>query len=201
VVVDPGVGSERRPILVSAGESRFVGPDNGVFSLVYERESPVEVRHVTAGGYFRKPVSQTFHGRDVFAPVAAWLSKNEPAESFGLLITDFVRLDIPQPEQAEPEFAEPGRVSQNRLLGAVLRVDKFGNLITNFTSAHLGANFCLVVRGRRITRLAASFASGAEGEIFALVGSAGFIEIAVRQASAAEMLRARAGDPVALVID
>jgi S-adenosylmethionine hydrolase len=193
VVVDPGVGSERRPILVSAAEAYFIGPDNGVFELVYQRESHFEVRHITAVEYLRKPVSKTFHGRDIFAPVAGWLSTGIDPQKFGGTITDYVRLRIGKPERASPSLVR----------GAVLRADKFGNLVTNFTAEHLpaGMSFCLLIGGRRVTRLVSSYAAGGPGEIFAIVGSAGFVEIAARQTSAAEMLGVSPGAEVRLVLN
>jgi S-adenosyl-L-methionine hydrolase (adenosine-forming) len=192
-VVDPGVGSERRPILVVTPTNRFVGPDNGVFSLVYDRETSFNVRHITAEQYFRKPVSHTFHGRDIFAPIAAWLSAGLTPETFGGLITDYVRLAVAKPES----------ISSGVIRGAVLRVDKFGNLITNFSPAHLPqeGNFNFLVNQSRVTRLVSSYAGGRENEVFAIVGSAGYVEIAARQASAAELLGARKGTKIVLEID
>ena len=193
VVVDPGVGSERRPLLASTAQAHFIGPDNGVFSLVYERESSVQVRRITADHYFRKPVSQTFHGRDIFAPAAAWLSKGLAPEKFGGEITDYVRLAVAKPERAGPRLVR----------GAVLRVDKFGNVITNFRQSDLPAGGCfrLVLKGRPVTRLVASYSDGLAGELFLIVGSAGLIEIAARQVSAAEALAARRGDDVTLELE
>jgi S-adenosylmethionine hydrolase len=193
VVVDPGVGSERRPILVATPRHHFVGPDNGVFSLVFEREPSFEVRHITAERYFHKPVSHTFHGRDVFAPVAGWLSKGLAPEMFGSSITDYVRVAVAQPE----------RISPGVIGGAVLRVDKFGNLITNFGPAHLPqqGSFRFLVNKNRVTRLVSNYAEGHGSEVFAILGSAGFVEIAARQASAAEVLGARKGTEVILEID
>lgn len=193
VVVDPSVGSERRPILVSARDAHFIGPDNGVFEMVYRLESDCKVLHITAEPYFRKPVSQTFHGRDIFAPVAAWLSTGIDPRQFGHVITDYVRLPIPRPEHAAASLVR----------GAVLRVDKFGNLVTNFTTEHLsvGVSFCLLIGGRRVTRLVSSYAAGGPGEIFAIVGSAGFVEIASRQGSAADVLGVSSGAEVKLVLN
>ena len=190
VVVDPGVGSERRPILVATPTQHFVGPDNGVFSLVYGREPSFEVRHVTAERLFHKPVSQTFHGRDIFAPVAAWLSKGLAAETFGGLITDYVQVAVAKPE----------RISSSVIRGEVLRVDNFGNLITNFSAKHLpqqGA-FRLLVNKSCVTRLVSSYAEGRGNHVIAIVGSAGFIEIAAYQASAAEVLGAGKGTEIIL---
>src|SRR5262245_22622301 len=119
VVVDPGVGTHRRPILVSGEQHFFVAPDNGVLSLVYDREPSIKVRHITAEHYFLNPVSNTFHGRDIFAPVAAWLAKTYQGEVFGDEITDFVRFAMPR-----------AKSSGTALKGVVLRVDAFGNLMT-----------------------------------------------------------------------
>ncbi len=127
VVVDPGVGSQRRPILAETDDYIFVAPDNGVLSLVEKREPRFTVRHITAERYFLQPVSQTFHGRDIFSPVAGWLSKGIAPEDFGPEITDYVRLPL----------APVQRVELNRLCASVLKVDKFGNLITNLAEVDL----------------------------------------------------------------
>src|SRR5213078_117734 len=123
VVVDPGVGSARRPILASSDKYNFVAPDNGVLSLMYAREERLNVRHITAEHYFLQPMSNTFHGRDLFAAVAGWLSKGVEVAKFGEEITDFVRFAAPKPKV----------VSDKLMKGVVLKSDKFGNLITNFT--------------------------------------------------------------------
>ena len=197
VVVDPGVGGDRRPILVETDDYVFVAPDNGVLSLVESREPKFSVRHITAERYFLQPVSQTFHGRDVFAPVAGWLSKGVAPAEFGPEISDYVRLSLPVAE----------RVSDNSLRGAVLKVDKFGNLITNIGEQDAPALFAaapppfrLLLLGQTITRMCGSYAEGGEGELFAIVGSSGYLEVAARQASAAEKVGASVGTPVGLVI-
>ena len=115
------MGGARRPIVVETEDYIFVAPDNGVLSLIEARESKFVVRHVTAERYFLQPVSQTFHGRDIFAPVAGWLSKGVAPSEFGPEISDYVRAPLPQVE----------RVGENSLRGVVVKVDKFGNLITN----------------------------------------------------------------------
>jgi S-adenosylmethionine hydrolase len=198
VVVDPGVGSERRPILAETEDYIFVAPDNGVLSLVEAREQRFTVRHVTADRYFLQPVSQTFHGRDIFSPVAGWLSKGVDPSEFGPEISDYVKLQFPAVE----------RVASNSLRGAVIRVDKFGNLITNLSesdvAAVLGATtprFELLISGASIKRIAHSYADGGEDEVFAIVGSSGYLEVASRQASAARKLQAGVGTPVGLVIE
>jgi S-adenosylmethionine hydrolase len=196
VVVDPGVGSKRRPILVETDDYVLVAPDNGVLSLVETREKEFVVRHVTAERYFLQPVSQTFHGRDVFAPIAGWLSKGvEPAE-FGPEITDYVRLPLRKLE----------RVGENSLRGEVVKVDKFGNLITNISEADVPGlsgqqkpNLSILIAGETITRVCKSYAEGGDDELFAIIGSSGYLEIAARQASAAEKLDAAVGTPVGVV--
>jgi S-adenosylmethionine hydrolase len=195
VVVDPGVGTERAPILVSAGNQYFIAPDNGVLSLIYEREDPVVVRHITSEHYFLRPVSKTFHGRDVFAPVAAWLSKNWQTEAFGEVITEFTRFTVPRP-----------RSHEGMLHGVVLRVDHFGNLMTNFTLEDLPeamrmpgpAKFS--ISGKPVKQFVDTFAKGPAGEPVALVGSNGFIEIAVNKGNAAKVLAVGRGAEVVLQI-
>ena len=195
VIVDPGVGTERRPILVSAEQQYFVAPDNGVLSLIYEREAAASVRHITSEHYFLNPVSQTFHGRDVFAPVAAWLAKTYQTEAFGEEITDFARFSLPRPKAA-------GSV----LKGVVLRADSFGNLLTNFTAEDLpqavraGGKIQLQVGGKRVEKLARTFAQGPAGEPVAIVGSSGFLEIAVNKGQAARVLGVNRGAEVTLEI-
>jgi len=193
VVVDPGVGGVRRPIIVETDDYVFVAPDNGVLSLVEAREPKFSVRHITAERYFLQPVSQTFHGRDIFAPVAGWLSKGVAPAEFGPEISDHVRLPLPAVE----------RIAGQGLRGVVLKVDKFGNLITNISQqdapelfASPPPTFSLLIAGQRITRVCRSYVEGGEDELFAIVGSSGYLEIAARQASAAGKLGAEAGAPV-----
>ena len=193
VVVDPGVGTDRRPILVSGQNQYFIAPDNGVLSLVYEREENVVVRHANADHYYLQPLSKTFHGRDIFAPVAAWLSKGYQTASMGEEITDYKRFALPRPKDSEGE-----------LKGVVLRIDSFGNLITNFreqdlqTAAQNGGAIKLQVGSHTITRLVETFANGNAGEPIAYFGSAGYLEIAVNKGSASKALSIGRGSPVVL---
>jgi S-adenosylmethionine hydrolase len=188
VVVDPGVGTARRPIIVSGDEHFFVAPDNGVLSLVYDRE-----RHITAEHYFLSPVSGTFHGRDVFAPVAAWLAKTYQTEVFGDEITDFVRFTLPRPKPAG-----------TALKGVVLRVDAFGNLMTNLMAEDVPAVMAssgkikLQIGNTRVEKLTQTFAQGASGEPIALVGSSGYLEVALNRGHAARTLGAGRGTEVTL---
>jgi S-adenosylmethionine hydrolase len=196
VVVDPGVGSKRRPILAETENYVFIAPDNGVLSMVESREPKFTVRNLTSDRYFLSPVSQTFHGRDIFAAVAGWLSKGIEPEEFGPEITDYVRLALPTVE----------RIGDSTLRGVILKVDKFGNLISNIGEQEAPELFStpaplvqILIGGKTITRFCKSYAEGAEGEAFAILGSSGYLEIAMRQASAAQKLGAEAGSPIGIV--
>jgi S-adenosylmethionine hydrolase len=192
-VVDPGVGSMRRPILAVAGHQFFVGPDNGLFSYILERRSACRVFHLTRERYFRQPVSATFHGRDVFAPVAGALSNGiEPVE-LGEEIEDYVRLASLAPRRSE----------DGSLTAAIIHIDRFGNCVTNLTDRDLteemierGAH--LIVQGREIASFRRFFAeeAGSQDELFAVWGSAGFLEIVAFRASAARLLKAQVGQSV-----
>jgi S-adenosylmethionine hydrolase len=190
VVVDPGVGSSRRPIVASTDRYHFVAPDNGVLSVVYNEEQRIQVRHLTAPRYFLQPVSNTFHARDIFAPVAAHLAKGVDPGKLGPEISDFIRLDL----------ARPTRDSQNVWRGMVLKVDHFGNLITNIASQDVPElfrgnppAFRIVFGSREIAQLRFAYSQGNPGEVFAIAGSMGYLEIAANQASAAELLSAGKG--------
>lgn len=192
-VVDPGVGSERRGVAVEGRGHTFVGPDNGLFGHVYERVQPFRVFHLTNTSYFRSEVSSTFHGRDIFAPVAGALARGVWAEELGPEVFDFVRLPSATVEKA----------GDGTLVGAVIHVDRFGNLVTNVTPEELdeeavagGAR--LRIAGREVRRFRRFFAEDAAstGEPFAVWGSAGFLEVAVFRDSAARALGAQRGDKV-----
>jgi S-adenosylmethionine hydrolase len=193
VVVDPGVGTERRPLLVSGQNQYFIAPDNGVLSGVFEKEANFLVRHLTSEHYFLHPVSKTFHGRDVLAPVAAWLSKNWQPGSMGEEISDFKRLALPRPKEAD------GVVK-----GVVLKVDSFGNLVTNFKADDVPAEALekgevkLQVGNQAVTRLVPTFASGGASEPVAYIGSGGYLEIAVNRGNASRILGIGRGTPVVL---
>ncbi|HEX8983890.1 MAG TPA: SAM-dependent chlorinase/fluorinase, partial [Bryobacteraceae bacterium] len=193
VVVDPGVGTARRPILVQAAGQYFVAPDNGVLSMVYARERH-GVRAITSEKHFLQPVSRTFHGRDVFAPTAALLAKGTPPARFGKLIQDYAR----------QRFAEPVRTGKRFWQGAVLTVDHFGNLITNFHIDEFAAlktrPFALSCGQAALAELSETFAAGEPGEPVLVVGSSGYLEIALNQGSAAKALGCEAGAPVDLTV-
>jgi S-adenosyl-L-methionine hydrolase (adenosine-forming) len=193
VVVDPGVGTGRRPLLVSGETQYFVAPDNGVLSLVYEREESLLVRHANVEHYYLQPVSKTFHGRDIFAPIAAWLSKGSQAASMGDEITDHKKFAMPKPKAAD-----------GGLKGVVLRVDSFGNLITNFRPEDLPASALengavqFQIGSQTVSRLVDTFAKGSPGELFAYIGSNGFVELGVNRGNASKTLGAGRGVPVIL---
>ena len=193
VVVDPGVGTHRRPILVSGDQQYFVAPDNGVLSLVYDRQPSVSVRHITASHYFLNPVSNTFHGRDIFAPVAAWLAKTFQTEAMGEEITDYSRFALPR-----------AKSNGSTLKGVVLRIDGFGNLLTNFLAADLpktaapGGKIGLQIAGKRVEKFEQTFAQGPANEPIAILGSSGFLEIVVNKGHAARTLGVNRGAEVIL---
>jgi S-adenosylmethionine hydrolase len=196
VVVDPGVGTARRPILASSDGFHFVAPDNGVLSMVYAREERIHVRHITSEHYFRQPLSNTFHGRDIFAPVAAWLAKFVETDKFGDEIEDYVRFAAPRPKPT----------GENRLRAVVLKVDRFGNLITNITPADVpalfaeSATFKIVVGSREITDIRKNFAEGGPGEVFGIIGSMGYLEIVANRAAAAQVTGAGKGSEVSIFL-
>ena len=191
VVVDPGVGSTRRPIVVSAGKQFFVGPDNGVFSYIYDREPKYRTYHATKQEYFRQPTSTTFHGRDIFAPVAAALSTGVKPQAFGPSITEPVRLE----NSLMPVVQTNGRIE-----GRIIHIDRFGNCITNLTRDVLkGQPETLLIKEKQIGSFAEFFSeAGSANEPFGIWGSAGFLEIAINRGSAALMLGVKRGEPVVL---
>jgi hypothetical protein len=186
-VVDPGVGSARRAIALRAEHSFFVGPDNGLFSVVLADAAPGSVRvvHLDQPAYWRPAVSRTFHGRDIFAPVAAHLAAGAPFEALGTPIADPVVLD----------FSHPSRLADGSVLGEVSHVDRFGNLISTIPETWLaGRAWVARCAGQEIAGPSTSYASAQSGELLMLIGSSGTLEIAVREGSAAERLRAGVGE-------
>jgi len=198
VVIDPGVGTARRPIVASSERHHFVAPDNGVLSLIYAREERMHVRHVTSEHYFMQPVSNTFHARDIFGPVAAWLAKGIDCEKFGERVDDFVRFNAPKPKAANGQT----------LRGVVLKVDRFGNLVTNITPQDAPmlfqaetSGFKIMVGKHEITEIKTAYAQGAPGEVFGLLGSMGYLEIAANRGSAAQVIGVGKGTDVNIVLE
>lgn len=183
-VVDPEVGSARRALLLRAGGMLFVGPDNGLLSWVACADE-AQAWALDREQLFRGQVAPTFHGRDVFAPVAGHLAAGMPAERCGTPVTDWVRLWRPQ-----PTFLGDAEV-----LGEVIHVDRFGNLVTNLAAETLSdaTGWHTVVAGRRLGPLGRFFADVEPGELVAYVGSAGYLEIAVRNGSAGDRLFGSSG--------
>jgi S-adenosyl-L-methionine hydrolase (adenosine-forming) len=194
VVVDPGVGTERRPLLVSAANQYFVAPDNGVLSMIYEREPEgLVVRNANAEHYYLQPVSKTFHGRDIFAPVAAWLTKGWQTSGMGDEIEDYKRFALPRPKETD------GVVK-----GVILRADSFGNLVTNLRQEDLPESAAqdgaikLQIGTQAVSKFVETFAQGNGAEPFAYLGSSGFVEIGVNKGNAARTLGLGRGTAVAL---
>jgi len=194
-VVDPGVGSARRALALEAAGQRFVGPDNGIFTFVLAEQPSARVHEITNQGLFRARVSATFHARDVFGPVAGRLAAGMDLAEVGPPISDPVRLPLERPRPVGPGEWE----------GAVLHVDRFGNLITNFTEEDLDAALAIVngdptdlvvaVEGM-VLPLVRTYSDVCEGEACAVAGSSGRLEVSVNRGSAARQLGASRGAPV-----
>lgn len=198
VIVDPGVGTTRRPILVTTEKHMFIAPDNGVLSLVYEREERLSVREITSEHYFLQPTSQTFHGRDIFAAVAGWLSKGLETSKFGDEITDYVRFASPKVK----------KINDHTLKGVVLKVDKFGNLVTNIRPEDVPIlfddvppDFRILVGKGEVKRVRRAYAEGAAGEVFGILGSMGYLEIVANRSSASQLLQVAKGSDVGIVFE
>jgi len=181
VVVDPGVGSTRHGIAVEAGDFKFVAPDNGVLTAVLDEHPPRRSVELTERRYARPTVSRTFEGRDRFAPAAGWLAKGIDLAALGRTAAPIQRLDIPQPR------ADVGRIE-----GQVMRVDRFGNLITNIdrrTFEKLGGGALDIrVGSHQVSKVVSTYGDASTGEICALFGSTDHLEIAANGASAAVQL-------------
>jgi S-adenosylmethionine hydrolase len=197
-IVDPGVGSDRRILLIQTLRHYFIGPDNGVLSLALSREKILGIHSLTNPRYFLPEPSLTFEGRDKMAPAAAWLSKGAKPALFGPRLRDYVRLPIPS------AFA-----SAQQIIGQVMYVDKFGNLITNIPAdmmrglaARKGVESLMALAGRKkIGGLRTTFSSATKGESFFLVGSLGLVEVAVRGDSARARLNLKPGDEIRIKTD
>ncbi len=201
VVVDPGVGSERRVLVARTSAATFVGPDNGVLSWALNGEQIEIAVSATDSRYWLPNVSRTFHGRDVFAPLAAHVAAGIPVEALGPLVDDWIRLPLPEP------WFDAG---EETVHGEILHVDHFGNLITNLeiepesgrlTNLAVGSVFLhersvIEVQGWRLRGLNRSYAEAEPGQLLAIAGSSGYLEVAVRGGNAAGMLGAYIGDMV-----
>lgn len=191
-VVDPGVGSARKGLAAEIGEYRFVCPDNGLLTAVVRETPPKKVVELTERRYARPTVSRTFEGRDRFAPAAGWLAKGIQLPALGRAVPDYVRLDIPEPVTDE-----------QAIRGTVLRVDRFGNLVTNIDRKAFERiardPVQILVGGLVVERLVATYADIQPGEVCALFGSTDHLELAANSGSAADMLRLARGAGVEIV--
>ena len=190
VVVDPGVGTARRPLIVESGAHLFVGPDNGVFGEIFSPPGKGSAYEITRREFFRKPLSSTFHGRDLFAPVAGHLSMGRAPQEFGPRVFDCQRVEWPRP-----------RMDERKLSGQILWADPFGNLITNLSRVAEGPWLAAgpwLIRGKnwKIERLSKTYGEGAPGKPLALFGSSGFLELSVNRGRAADVIKMGPGDPL-----
>jgi S-adenosylmethionine hydrolase len=190
--VDPGVGTQRRPIAIRTGGHFFVGPDNGLFTLILERPEteswPVTAVCLDQPQYWLKDVSRVFHGRDIFSPVAAHLASGVPIEKLGAPIQDPLRLEMPHPQRTASGWR-----------GQVIGIDHFGNLLTNLTRRELDGlpgELSVECAGQTIRGLAATFGARPAGELIALIGTHADLDIAVVNGDAATRLNAQVGDVV-----
>jgi len=196
-VVDPGVGSERRPLLVFSMEQYFIAPDNGLLSYVLATEFDAEIRELTNKQYFLGSIGSTFHGRDVFAPAAAWLSRGEPIESFGPQVETIIRFEVPRAYE-----------ERSTLIGEVHHIDHFGNLITNISREDLvsfaGADHMnslnVMIKQTRILTLTRCYADAPPGKLAAVVNSDGWLELFCNQGRADAHVKAVIGDRVEVTI-
>ena len=192
VVVDPGVGSTRRPIAAEAGGCRFVAPDNGVLTLAFKETPPKRVVELTERRYARPTVSRTFEGRDRFAPAAAWLAKGIDLSGLGRALTSWHTLAVPEPTLAE-----------HQIVGEVLRIDRFGNLVTNVErrifDRFAAAGGIEIVAGTHVVgKVVATYNDVEPGAVCALFGSSEHLEVAVNGGSAAERLDLARGSRITI---
>lgn len=188
VVVDPGVGGERRAIAVETEKAMYVAPDNGVLTFALHRDPPLRAVHLTRAEYRLAKVSATFHGRDVFAPAAAHLARGVPLTDMGDPIDDPVKIPIP--------FA--GQDDSGVIRGQVHHIDHFGNCITNIPEelVQRPEHAIIEVGSHVISGTSSSYSAVAPGMALALIGSSGYLEVAIREGSAAGVLGLERGDPV-----
>ncbi len=185
-VVDPGVGSNRRAILVETDDYYFIAPDNGLLGFIFDKDADFRVFELTHKRFFAAKVSQTFHGRDVFATVAAHLSKGVQPDDFGEEIKDFIHR----------KTAKPQAISQTEIEAEIIHIDHFGNVITNLEQTDLPETFTLTIGGKSIDKTQNFFAEAEQSEMFMILGSAGFLEIVAFQDSAGNLLNAKIGQTI-----
>jgi S-adenosyl-L-methionine hydrolase (adenosine-forming) len=197
VVVDPGVGTMRRPILVATDHHYFIGPDNGVFSRIYPLTESLMVIHITAEHYFLPQKSSTFHGRDIFAPAAAWLSRGIDIVNFGEPVNDYITLPLPVPASPSKKMIE----------GEIIYTDRFGNLTTNISAAQIdglgsgnsGKRFKVLVKGKEAP-LKNYYAEAPDNGLYSLINSFGYLELFTNGSSAASDLGLAVGEKVGIIL-
>jgi S-adenosylmethionine hydrolase len=195
VVVDPGVGSARRPLIAKSERYFFLSPDNGLLTHILAEDSTMEVREIENKEYRLTSAGRTFDGRDLFAPAAAWLSRQQPFPSFGRLIDDCKTFRISKPKW-----------EARALVGEIVHVDRFGNLISNLTSHHADevreatkrSPPLIRIAGHTVDGLVGSYAEGSTDEPSALINSNGTVEVFIKEGSAAQRLKAGCGMEIIL---
>jgi S-adenosyl-L-methionine hydrolase (adenosine-forming) len=191
VVVDPGVGTDRKLLYLELGEQRLLVPDNGIVSLLEQRLPPRRAFILSESRYWRSSVSRTFHGRDILAPVAGHLSRGLDPSQLGPATSTFQRLPLPV-----------SRKEGNRIQGEIIHVDYYGNLISNIPGEQLaGRHVSRIAIGEQAARLVETYGQGGDGELVALISSSGLLEIAVPGGSAAQRLGASRGTPVTVELN
>lgn len=180
-VIDPGVGSDRRAILVETADYYFIAPDNGLLSFIFVKDKTFRVFELANEKYFNHPVSNTFHGRDIFTPAAAHLSNGVKPNEFGDELKDFVMFDENKPR----------KISDDKIEAEIIHIDHFGNLISNLKKEDLPNNFTITINRKKISKLRKFFAESNKSELFMIFGSAGFLEIVALQDSAAKLLKVK----------
>jgi S-adenosyl-L-methionine hydrolase (adenosine-forming) len=198
VVVDPTVGSARKPIIVATDNYYYVGPDNGVLSLIYDVDPVSTVVEISSEHLMLPEISKTFHGRDIFAPAAAWLTRGTDMLNFGDPITEYAKIPLPKAKM----------VGEALFKGTVIHVDRFGNLITNISREDYqaargkvpGDVFKVLLAKQEINGLKEYYAEAQKGESIALFGSSNLLEIAQNQGSAARTLGVTRGAEVGILL-
>jgi len=193
-IIDPGVGSKRSPILIETEKYFFIGPDNGLFSSIISKEKIKNIIKITNKNYFLKKISSTFHGRDIFAPVTAYLSNGKKSDTFG-------------PDLKNPiitAFPEPFIVNKNEAEGEVVHIDRFGNLLTNISTSFIEEfaatkSFHLEVNNIPISKIAPYYAAAENDELFCLIGSSDLLEISIKNSNAQKSTEIRKGDKVRII--
>lgn len=198
VIVDPDVGSTRRPILVITDRYYFVGPDNGVFSQIYKlRHETLSVIHITSELFFLPQRSSTFHGRDIFAPVAAWLSRGIDPSKFGEPITGYVAISVPVPFMSE----------KNVLEGEIIYIDRFGNAITNLKTKEINdlcainpaGNPKVLIKGKEAP-LKNHYSEAEDTKLYSLINSFGYLELFVYRGNASSAFNIQLGEKVRVIL-